>query len=164
MARLMSELSHLRPNPPIRVMSARPPTALRVSTDRNSAVRPAEYREGHRGHRRGLSQTSPFSATPMVDSCYSGCRARRQRVLSTPNNAPKRDQRRRAHQLMPASTCPDYSRSLPRPLIIPGVMTLRTLADLREPLRHLPTGTKGKAAWKKLSRWLMMLPAGRRFC
>jgi hypothetical protein len=27
---------------------------------------------------------------------------------------------------------------LPRPLVIPGVMTLRTLADARELIRHLP--------------------------
>ena len=32
----------------------------------------------------------------------------------------------------------DYSRLLPRPLVIPGVMTLKTLADVRELLRRLP--------------------------
>ena len=28
---------------------------------------------------------------------------------------------------------PDYSRPLPRPLVIPGVMRLKTLADVRKP-------------------------------
>ena len=32
---------------------------------------------------------------------------------------------------------PNWSRPLPRPLVIPGVM-FSTLADVREPMRHLP--------------------------
>jgi hypothetical protein len=31
-------------------------------------------------------------------------------------------------------------RSLPRPLVIPDVMTLSTLADVRTLMRHLPAG------------------------
>jgi hypothetical protein len=33
---------------------------------------------------------------------------------------------------------PNWSRPLPRPLVIPGVMKLSTLADVRELMRHLP--------------------------
>jgi hypothetical protein len=55
---------------------------------------------------------------------------------------------------------PDYSQSLPRPLVIPGVMTLRTLADLRELLRHLPTETKGKATWQKITALVDEVAAG----
>ena len=39
---------------------------------------------------------------------------------------------------------PDWSRQLPRPIIIPRVMTLRTLADVRELLRHLPKEHRAK--------------------
>ena len=35
---------------------------------------------------------------------------------------------------------PDWSRRLPRPLVIPKVMTLTTLADVRELMRHWPRG------------------------
>ena len=37
---------------------------------------------------------------------------------------------------------PNWSRPLPRPLVIPTVMTLCTLADVRELMRHLPTQRK----------------------
>jgi hypothetical protein len=42
---------------------------------------------------------------------------------------------------------PDWTRPLPRPLQIPKVMTLRTLADVRKLLRHVP------ADRRKLPRW-----------
>jgi hypothetical protein len=32
----------------------------------------------------------------------------------------------------------DWSCALPRPLVIPKVMTLKTLADVRELMRHIP--------------------------
>jgi hypothetical protein len=38
--------------------------------------------------------------------------------------------------------------ALPRPLTIPDVMTLRTLADVRDLLRHVPKGTRDKAIWR----------------
>lgn len=43
---------------------------------------------------------------------------------------------------------PDYSKPLPRPLAIPGVMKLKTLADVRELMRHLPKETRDKATWR----------------
>jgi hypothetical protein len=43
---------------------------------------------------------------------------------------------------------PDYSRTLPRPLAIPGVMKLKTLADVRDLMRHLPQETRAKATWR----------------
>jgi hypothetical protein len=43
---------------------------------------------------------------------------------------------------------PDYSRTLPRPLAIPGVMEIKTLADVRELMRHLPKETRDKATWR----------------
>jgi hypothetical protein len=42
---------------------------------------------------------------------------------------------------------PDYSRTLPRPLAIPGVMKIKTLADVRELMRHLPKETRDKSTW-----------------
>ena len=38
--------------------------------------------------------------------------------------------------MMASRKRPDYSRLLPRPLVISGVMTLKTLADVRELLGH----------------------------
>ena len=43
---------------------------------------------------------------------------------------------------------PDWSRQLPRPIIIPRVITLRTLADVRELLRYLPKEHIAKQAWQ----------------
>jgi len=40
---------------------------------------------------------------------------------------------------------PDWSRRLPRPLTIPGIMTLRTLADLRTLIeKHLPAHCRSR--------------------
>jgi hypothetical protein len=46
---------------------------------------------------------------------------------------------------------PGWSRALSRPLIIPGIMTLKTLADVREHMRHLPSGHREKATWKHVA-------------
>jgi hypothetical protein len=41
------------------------------------------------------------------------------------------------------------SRALSRPLVIPDVMTLRTLADVRELIeKHLPAETRAKPTWQ----------------
>jgi len=37
-----------------------------------------------------------------------------------------------------------WSHPLPRPLVIPGVMTLRTLADVRTLIGHLPKASQPK--------------------
>jgi hypothetical protein len=42
----------------------------------------------------------------------------------------------------------DWTRPLPRLLIIPAVMKLRTLADVRTLLRHLPAATREKSTWR----------------
>jgi hypothetical protein len=43
---------------------------------------------------------------------------------------------------------PDWSRCLPQPLTIPEVMDLRTLADVRELLTHLPERCRDKSTWQ----------------
>ena len=45
----------------------------------------------------------------------------------------------------------DWSRPLPRPLIIRGVMQLSTLADVRELLRHLPDGHRERPTWRYIA-------------
>ena len=47
---------------------------------------------------------------------------------------------------------PDWSRPLPRPLTIPEVMTLSTLADVRVLVeRHLPSEYRAKFTWRQLA-------------
>ena len=43
---------------------------------------------------------------------------------------------------------PDWSRELSRPLTISGVTQLKTLADVRELMRHLPTQHRRRASWR----------------
>ena len=43
---------------------------------------------------------------------------------------------------------PDWLRPLPHPLTIPEVMDLRTLADVRELLTHLPDRCRDKSTWQ----------------
>jgi hypothetical protein len=50
---------------------------------------------------------------------------------------------------------PDWSRPLPRPLTIPTVMKLKTLADVRDLVEnHLPEQYRRKAAWRHVSSQL----------
>jgi hypothetical protein len=46
---------------------------------------------------------------------------------------------------------PDWSRRLSRPLIIPTVMTLTTLADVRTLLGHLPKHARHKTTWQYIA-------------
>ena len=46
---------------------------------------------------------------------------------------------------------PDWSRPLPRPLLIPDVMTLTTLADVRELLRHVPKERRALDTWRHVA-------------
>jgi hypothetical protein len=55
---------------------------------------------------------------------------------------------------------PNWSHALPRPLVIPGVMTLRTLADVRTLLGHLPKETRAKYTWQNVEAELKKAAAG----
>jgi hypothetical protein len=48
----------------------------------------------------------------------------------------------------------DWSRPLPRPLIIPKVMKLATLADVRELIQHLPKDRRAKSTWQHIEKQL----------
>jgi len=48
----------------------------------------------------------------------------------------------------------DWSRPLPRPLVIPKVMTLKTLADVRTLLRHLPDSHRNRSTWQHVAQQL----------
>ena len=49
------------------------------------------------------------------------------------------------------STRPNWSRPLPRPLTIPTVMDLVTLADVRTLIGHLPKETRAKSTWQHVA-------------
>jgi hypothetical protein len=48
----------------------------------------------------------------------------------------------------------DWTYRLPQPLIIPGVMTLRTLADVRKLLGHLPKDFRARSTWQRIAALL----------
>ena len=49
---------------------------------------------------------------------------------------------------------PNWSRPLPRPLVIPGVMTLKTLADVRKLLGHMPKDFRTRSTWQRIDALL----------
>jgi hypothetical protein len=51
-------------------------------------------------------------------------------------------------------TRPNWSRPLPRPLKIPTVMTLKTLADVRTLMQHLPDGHRERSTWRHVAKQL----------
>jgi hypothetical protein len=55
----------------------------------------------------------------------------------------------------------NWSRPLPRPLVIPDVMKLVTLADVRELIeQHLPTHFRDKATWRVVAKDLKAASLG----
>lgn len=48
----------------------------------------------------------------------------------------------------------DWSRPLPQTLVIPRVMTLRTLDDVRKLIQHLPPGRRRLATWEHVGQHL----------
>ncbi len=55
---------------------------------------------------------------------------------------------------------PNWSRALPRPLVIPTVMTLKTLADVRMLMRHLPAEHRERPTWRHVAAELEQAAAG----
>jgi len=57
---------------------------------------------------------------------------------------------------------PNWSRPLPRPLKIPSVMTLKTLADVRELVeRRLPDGHRQRSTWQHVEKQLNAAALGK---
>jgi hypothetical protein len=55
----------------------------------------------------------------------------------------------------------DWSRPLPRPLVIPEVMTLTTLADVRALIeKHLPANRWERSTWRHVAAELDKAAAG----
>jgi hypothetical protein len=55
---------------------------------------------------------------------------------------------------MVSRTRPDWSRPLPQVLVIPTVMKLATLDDVRALLDHLPTQHRAKDTWRHVAACL----------
>lgn len=56
---------------------------------------------------------------------------------------------------------PDWSRLLPRPLVIPEIMELRKLADVRELVeKHLPADYRKKDTWRHVAAQLTEAASG----
>jgi hypothetical protein len=57
---------------------------------------------------------------------------------------------------------PNWSRPLPRPIVIPDVMELATLSDVRILVeKHLPKEYRAKFAWRQLAGLLRRVAEGR---
>jgi hypothetical protein len=59
-----------------------------------------------------------------------------------------------------APALPNWSRPLPRPLKIPTVMTLKTLADVRELIKHVPKERRQFSTWRTVEKALDEAAAG----
>jgi hypothetical protein len=57
---------------------------------------------------------------------------------------------------------PNWSQPLPRPIVIPQVMKLATLDDVRRLVdKHLPAEYRSKFAWRKLAALLRRAAQGK---
>ena len=56
--------------------------------------------------------------------------------------------------------CLDWSRPLPLTIIIPTVTTLKTLADVRVLIQHLPEDRREKSTWQQITAQLEQAAAG----
>ena len=56
--------------------------------------------------------------------------------------------------------CPDWSRPLPLTIIIPTATTLKTLADVRVLIQHLPEDRREKPTWQHITAQLEQAAAG----
>jgi hypothetical protein len=54
---------------------------------------------------------------------------------------------------------PNWSRALPRPLVIPEIMTLKTLADVQELMRRLPEDRLQRQMWRHVALQLKQAAA-----
>jgi hypothetical protein len=55
---------------------------------------------------------------------------------------------------------PAWSAPLPRPITIPKVMTLKTLADVRKLLSHIPKERRELSTWQHVEKTLHECAAG----
>ncbi|MGB7100557.1 MAG: hypothetical protein WBD95_17570, partial [Xanthobacteraceae bacterium] len=55
---------------------------------------------------------------------------------------------------------PNWSRPLPQTLVIPKVMSLRTLADVRTLMRHLPADRRERRTWRQIAADIDAAAAG----
>jgi hypothetical protein len=55
---------------------------------------------------------------------------------------------------------PNWSTPLPRPIKIPQVMTLNTLADVRKLLSHIPKERRELSTWEHVEKTLRECAAG----
>ena len=74
--------------------------------------------------------------------------------------APYKDWAQLIRVVKPKQRRLDWTLRLPQPLVIPSVMTLRTLADLRELMRHLPEDRRARPTWRYVAQQLAEAAAG----
>jgi hypothetical protein len=56
--------------------------------------------------------------------------------------------------------CLNWSRPLPLTIIIPTVITLKTLADVRVLIEHLPEDRRAKPTWQHITAQIEQAAAG----
>jgi hypothetical protein len=96
----------------------------------------------HIGERSAFQSFFPTRAATRIDSIPASLK---------PIYVPPTELRKRCISL----SRPNWKRPLPRPLKIPSVMTLTTLADIRELVeRHLPAECRERETWRHVSNQL----------